>query len=63
MAHDHTREDSPAHTPGTPRGENVLRSKGDIGFKGGTRVAADASSINLQNRRPIHPSMPHLPPV
>jgi hypothetical protein len=28
-----------------------------------TRTASDASGVNLENRGPIHPSMPHLPPA
>ena len=29
----------------------------------GPRKASDASSINADQRAPIHPSMPHLPPA
>lgn len=28
-----------------------------------TRTASDASGVNLENRGPILPGMPHLPPA
>ena len=30
---------------------------------GATRKASDASGINPDERTPIHPKMPHLPPA
>ncbi len=55
-----------AHTPGTPRGEEMVRKFGreagrkdpDVG-----RTARDATSINAADREPIDPRMPHLPPA
>lgn len=55
----------PAHTPGAPRGEEMVRKLGrepgrDAGRNG--RTARDATSINPEDREPIDPRMPHLPP-
>jgi len=65
MARFDERSELPAHTPGTPRGEELVRR---IGREPGRdhpklgRTARDATSINPQNREPIDPRMPHLPP-
>lgn len=56
----------PAHTPGTPRGEELVRTLGrEPGREGrsGGRTARDATSINPAARGPIDPKMPHLPPA
>lgn len=56
----------PAHTPGTPRGEELVRI---FGREPGRekpepgRTARDATSINASARGPIDPGMPHLPPA
>jgi hypothetical protein len=57
--------DLPAHTPGTPKGEERVKREGrepgreDTSFG---RSARDATSINAAAREPIDPRMPHLPP-
>lgn len=61
-----SRSELPAHTPGTPRGEEVVRKGGrepgrDVPNVG--RTARDATSINAQAREPIDPQMPDLPPA
>ena len=61
-----SRSELPSHTPGTPRGEELVRDYGrEDGRKGpgSGRTARDATSINPQDREPIDPKMPHLPPA
>lgn len=55
----------PSHTPGTPRGEELVRR---FGREAGrehhpARTARDSTSINASARDPIDPRMPHLPPA
>ncbi len=55
----------PAHTPGTPKGEERVRREGREAGREDTKVgrsARDATSINAAAREPIDPRMPHLPP-
>ena len=59
MAHDDVKPDTPSHTFGTPKGENraaPLKTRM-------TRKANDATGINVDGRKPIHPQMPNLPPA
>lgn len=59
MAHDDVRPDKPSHTIGTPKGENRAEPlKNRM-----TRMASDATGINVADRKPIHPKMPNLPPA
>jgi hypothetical protein len=54
---------APSHTPGTLRGEELIRKKGpEPGRTNGTRTARDSTSINAKDREPIDSRMPHLPP-
>ncbi len=56
----------PSHTPGTPRGEELVRRYGREAGREHTvpaRTARDATSINAADREPIDPRMPHLPPA
>jgi hypothetical protein len=59
MAHQDTTVDKPSHTPGTPRGEELAKPQAQRP----TRKAHDASGVNPDDRKPIHPKMPHLPPA
>jgi len=59
MAHHDVRPDKPSHTPGTPKGENRAAPLKDRM----TRKANDATGIRVEDRKPIHPKMPHLPPA
>ncbi|HEY2154980.1 MAG TPA: hypothetical protein VGH33_05080 [Isosphaeraceae bacterium] len=53
----------PAHTPGTPRGEELVRIAGrEPGREKGRRTARDATSVNPEAREPIDPRMPEMPP-
>jgi hypothetical protein len=59
MTHHDSTSEMPAHDLGTRRGENrpeplIVRR---------TRSAHDASGINPEDRAPIDPRMPHLPPA
>ena len=60
------KSELPSHTPGTPRGEELVRTGGrEAGRTGpdGGRTARDATSINPADREPIDPRMPHMPPA
>jgi hypothetical protein len=66
MATFDSRAQLPSHTPGTPRGEEMVRKLGrEEGREGrqSGRTARDATSINAAARNPIDPKMPHLPPA
>jgi hypothetical protein len=57
--------DLPAHTPGTPKGEERVQREGREPGREDTqygRTARDSTSINPAARDPIDPRMPHLPP-
>lgn len=62
MARQHTTPDSPAHTPGTHKGEEWVRTQKEPGREGETATARSSTGINPRNREPIDPRMPHLPP-
>ena len=56
----------PSHTPGTPRGEERVRSRGREAGRDnqkGVRTARDSTSVNPEAHNPIDPRMPHLPPA
>jgi hypothetical protein len=59
------RSELPAHTPGAPRGEELVRKfgrePGRLDPRYG-RTAQDATSINPEDREPIDPRMPEMPP-
>jgi hypothetical protein len=59
--------DISSHTPGTPRGEELVKRKGrEAGRDDPTRAwrtARDSTSINASDRDPIDPRMPYLPPA
>jgi len=59
MAKQDASPDTPAHAIGARKGEN----RAEPLAQRPTRVAKDATSINLDQRGPIHPKMPHLPPA
>jgi len=56
----------PAHTPGTPKGEERVRKEGlEAGRhrKPPHRTARDSTGISASAREPIDPRMPQLPPA
>jgi hypothetical protein len=66
MAFEEPTPDLPAHTPGTPKGEERVRREGlEAGRrqKEPHRNARDATSINAGAREPIDPRMPEMPPA
>jgi hypothetical protein len=66
MASQEVTPDLPAHTPGTPKGEERVRNKGrEPGRENAKlgRTARDSTSVNPEAHDPIDPRMPHLPPA
>jgi hypothetical protein len=66
MATFDSRSQLPSHTPGTPRGEELVRRYGREAGRENPRLgrtARDSTSINAPARDPIDPQMPHLPPA
>jgi hypothetical protein len=59
MAKQDARPDTSAHALGIRKGE----SRAAPLAQRPTRIAKDATGINLDQRGPIHPKMPHLPPA
>lgn len=59
MAKQNARPVTPSHAIGIRKGE----SRAEPPAKRPTRKAQDATGINLEQRGPIHPKMPHLPPA
>lgn len=58
---------NPAHVPGTLKGEEVVQREGrepgrDPKNRSGYRTARDSTSIDPDQRRPIDPRMPSMPP-
>jgi hypothetical protein len=57
--------DLPAHTPGTGKGEELVRQQGPEPGRSNKRphrTARDSTGINAEAREPIDPRMPKLPP-
>lgn len=55
----------PAHTPGTRRGEEVVRESGREPGRHDQpphRTARDSTSVSASHMEPIDPRMPHIPP-
>lgn len=63
MARQHTTPDKSAHTPGTHKGEEWVRSQKEQGRENETSSARSSTGINATKRAPIDPRMPHLPPA
>ena len=65
MATPMVRPDISAHTPRTPKGEELVQRKGREPGREDPRVgrtARDSTSINPECRGPIDPRMPQMPP-
>jgi hypothetical protein len=61
-----SRSELPSHTPGSPRGEELVRKYGREPGRDGPdqgRTARDSTSIDPEAREPIDPRMPHMPPA
>jgi hypothetical protein len=59
MAKQDAQPDTSAHASGIRKGEGRGRSLAERP----TRLAKDATGINLAQRGPINPKMPHMPPA
>jgi hypothetical protein len=59
MARQDAYPDTPAHATGIRQGESRATPLAERP----TRTAKDATGVNLEQRGPIHPKMPHLPPA
>jgi hypothetical protein len=63
----HTRKSElPAHTPGNQRGEETVIRRGREPGRDdphADRTARDSTSLNPEDRDPIDPRMPHIPPA
>jgi len=59
MALENAKPASPAPATSTREGEKRMQPK----RAHGTRLAGDASGINVEDRKPIDPRMPSLPPA
>ena len=56
----------PVHIPGTKRGEEMALKKGKEPGRGGARhyrSARDSTGINADDKQPIDPAMPNIPPA
>lgn len=62
----HNKPPQPVHVPGTIQGEELAIHKGrEPGRQVGRkyyRSARDATSVNPDQRNPIDPAMPNIPP-
>ncbi len=66
MAKPDVEIDAPTHTPGTARGEDRVKQFGrEPGRQNRPpdRTARDSTSINAEDREPIDPRMPQMPPA
>lgn len=57
--------DVSSHTPGTPKGEEMIRREGREPGRDDPRVgrtARDSTGIDSTTKGPIDPRMPNLPP-
>ncbi|MBA4182769.1 MAG: hypothetical protein H0X49_01990 [Acidobacteria bacterium] len=66
--------DLPAHDIGTGKGEEASNRQGkeagrhdtgkdEAGRPTGTSTARDSTSVNVEEREPIDPEMPNMPPA
>lgn len=55
----------PVHLAGMEKGEEYALQHGKEAGRGGRqyRSARDSTGINADQRRPIHPAMPDIPPA
>ena len=64
--HHDSKCEMPAHTPGTPKGEELIRRKGREAGRHDQpphRTARDSTSLRPSAHGPIDPRMPHMPPA
>ena len=67
MGKDKNWVDTPAHTPGSPKGEELARRKGKEAGRDDPmtafRTSRDSTGVNPSGVAPIDPRMPHFPPA
>ena len=63
MCRQDTTPDSPSHSPGTNRGEELQSKSPEPGRESKTARSRSSTSINPKAAGPIDPRMPHLPPA
>lgn len=68
LAPGHTpgKSDISAHTAGTAKGEEWIQKRGREAGRNDPntdRTARDSTAINAEDRDPIDPRMPHIPPA
>jgi len=74
MVEQDTTIDAPSHTPGTLKGEEQIENQGkepgrvdtgtdDAGRPTATTTARNSTSVNADEREPIDPAMPNMPPA
>jgi len=65
MVEQDTSPDATAHTPGTAKGEEQIENQGKEPGRDeeSHRTARDSTSINFEDREPIDPRMPQMPPA
>lgn len=61
----HRKPPDPVHVGGMHKGEEHALKKGHEPGRGGKqyRIARDSTGINPENRKPILPAMPNIPPA
>lgn len=62
----HSKPRDPVHVPGVKKGEEYAVKNGHEpgrGCHGQYRSARDSTGINPDQRAPIHPAMPSIPPA
>jgi hypothetical protein len=74
MVKQDTTPDAPSHSAGTSKGEEQIKNQGkepgridtgtdDEGRPTATTTARNSSSVNADEREPIDPEMPDMPPA
>ncbi len=74
MPEQDTTMDAPSHTPGTLKGEEQIENQGkepgrvdtgtdEAGRSTGTNTARNSTGVNAEDREPIDPAMPNMPPA
>ena len=63
----HRDPPKPTHVPGTHKGEELVSQKGREPGRAENRkyyrTARDSTGLNAENRGPIDPQMPEMPPA
>ena len=66
MATPLVKPDLPSHTPGVPKGEERVLQEGREPGRGGKkfwRTSRDSTGVGAEQRKPIDPRMPEMPPA